>query len=58
MAASNLRELLVHDLEDAYYAERELLDALDELAEQTDDEEIASAFSEHREETEEHVDRL
>lgn len=58
MTVSNLRELLVHDLEDAYYAEQELLDALDELAEQTEDEEIASAFREHREETEGHVDRL
>jgi ferritin-like metal-binding protein YciE len=58
MTVSNLRELLVHDLEDAYYAEQELLDALDELAEQTEDKEIASAFREHREETEEHVDRL
>lgn len=58
MALSNLRELFVHDLQDAYYAENELLDALDELAEQTDDDEIAEAFREHREETEGHVERL
>jgi len=58
MAVSNLRELFVHDLQDVYYAENELLDALDELAEQTDDDQIADAFREHREETQGHVDRL
>ncbi|WP_232702672.1 ferritin-like domain-containing protein [Halobacterium wangiae] len=58
MTVSNLRELFVHDLEDIYYAETELLDALDELAEQTDDDQIADAFREHREETEGHIDRL
>jgi ferritin-like metal-binding protein YciE len=47
MTVSNLRELFVHDLEDMYYAENELLDALETLAEQTESEEIAGAFSEH-----------
>lgn len=58
MTVSTLRELLVHDLEDAYYAEQELLDALDELAQQTEDEAVAGAFRDHRAETEQHVDRL
>ncbi|AHG04519.1 hypothetical protein HALDL1_13665 [Halobacterium sp. DL1] len=58
MSMSNLRELFVHDLEDIYYAENELLDALDELAEQTENEQIADAFREHRRETEGHIDRL
>ncbi|PSP70677.1 hypothetical protein BRC70_05435, partial [Halobacteriales archaeon QH_6_68_27] len=58
MSVSSLHDLFVHDLEDVYYAENELLDALSELAEQTDDEEIARAFRDHREETEGHVDRL
>ena len=58
MAVSNLREMFVHDLEDIYYAENELLDALDKLAEQTDDDQIADVFREHREETEGHIDRL
>lgn len=58
MTVSNLHELFVHDLEDIYYAENELLDALDELAEQTENEEIAESFREHREETQGHVDRL
>ena len=58
MSVSSLRDLFVHDLEDVYYAENELLDVLSELAEQTDDEEIAQAFRDHHEETEGHVDRL
>lgn len=58
MTVNNLRELFVHDLEDIYYAENELLDALEELAEQTESEEIAQAFREHREETQGHVERL
>ena len=58
MTASNLRELFVHDLEDIYYAENELLDALGKLADQTENEEVADAFREHREETQGHVDRL
>jgi len=55
---STLRELFVHDLEDIYYAEGELLDALSELADQTDDEQAAQAFRDHREETQTHIERL
>lgn len=58
MTVTSLRELFVHDLEDVYYAENELLDALEELADQTEHEEIAQAFQEHREETQGHIDRL
>lgn len=58
MPVTNLRELFVHDLEDVYYAEQELLDALQELEDQTDKDEIAEAFAEHREETQGHIDRL
>jgi ferritin-like metal-binding protein YciE len=58
MAAKSIHDLFVHDLEDIYYAEGELLDALEQLADSTENEEIAEAFREHREETEEHIDRL
>ena len=51
MPVTDLRELFVHNLEDAYYAEEELLDALQDLEDQTDDDEIAEAFAEHRDET-------
>ncbi|WP_135365095.1 YciE/YciF ferroxidase family protein [Halosimplex halophilum] len=58
MAVTSAKELFTHELEDIYYAENELLDVLDQLAEQTEHEEIARAFREHREETEGHIDRL
>lgn len=58
MAVSNIEEMFVHDLEDIYYAENELVDALDELAEQTDNENAREAFEEHRAETEGQIDRL
>jgi ferritin-like metal-binding protein YciE len=57
MTVTTLKELFVHGLEDMYYAEGELLDALQELEDQTDDD-IAHAFAEHREETQGHIDRL
>ena len=58
MAMDSAQELFEHELEDIYYAEHELLDVLDQLAEQTDHEEITRAFEEHREETEGHIDRV
>lgn len=58
MAVNSLRQLFEHELEDIYYAEHELLDVLEELADQTDDDEVAQAFREHREETQGHVERL
>lgn len=58
MTVTNLRELFVHGVEDIYYAEHELLDALEDLEEQTTESEIAEAFAEHREETEGQIDRL
>ena len=58
MSANNLRELFVHDLEDVYYAEQELLEALEDLEEQTGTQEFAQAFADHRDETQGHLDRL
>lgn len=58
MTVSNLQELFVHGLEDIYYAEQELLDALQDLEDQTDKSEIAEAFAEHRDETQDQIDRL
>lgn len=55
---NTLQELFEHELEDIYHAEHELLDALEELASQTEHEEITQAFQEHREQTQEHVERL
>ena len=58
MGATNLEELFEHELEDIYYAEHAILDALEELADQVERDDIKQAFLEHREETEQHIDRL
>ncbi|MFC5970945.1 ferritin-like domain-containing protein [Halomarina salina] len=58
MSVNSLDDLFVAGLKEAYYTENQLLDALEELSSGTSDEEISNAFSEHREETEQHVQRL
>lgn len=58
MSMDTLQQLFEHDLEDVYDAEHELLDALDDLAEETENEQLREAFTEHRQETERHVERL
>jgi len=58
MTVSNLREMLVHDLQDIYYVEKELAEELSEMAAQVETEEIEAALEEHREETAVQVERL
>jgi ferritin-like metal-binding protein YciE len=58
MAIDSFEALFEHELEDVYDAEHELLEALEEMAGQTENEELRNAFEEHRQETEEHVTRL
>ncbi|MFC6824204.1 ferritin-like domain-containing protein [Halopelagius fulvigenes] len=58
MTTDSMDELFVEGLQELYYAEQQLLDALGTLADQTDDEAASQAFSEHRDETQEHVNRL
>ncbi|ELY87175.1 DUF892 family protein [Natrialba taiwanensis] len=58
MSVDTIQDLFEHGLENIYHAEHELLDALDELESNTEREEIAEAFAEHREETQGHIDRL
>ncbi|MGQ3411611.1 ferritin-like domain-containing protein [Natrinema sp. LN54] len=58
MSMDTIQDLFEHGLEDIYHAEHQLLDALEELESNTEREEIAQAFSEHREETEGQIDRL
>jgi ferritin-like metal-binding protein YciE len=55
---NSAEDLFEHQLEDIYYAEDELLDVLDELADQTEEEAIADAFEHHRKQTETHIERL
>lgn len=58
MGATNLEELFEHELEDIYYAEHAILDALEDLADQVQRDDIREALLEHREETEQHIDRV
>jgi ferritin-like metal-binding protein YciE len=58
MTVESPRDLFRHELQDIYDAEQILVDALGELAESSTNEELKSAFEEHREETQRHVDRV
>ena len=58
MTTESTEKLLVEGLQELYYAEQKLVDALETLAEQTEDETASQAFEEHREETQGHIDRL
>lgn len=58
MSTNSQNQLFVTELYDMYDAEQRIEEALGELASEVDDEEIQSAFEEHREETRTHVDRL
>jgi ferritin-like metal-binding protein YciE len=53
-----LDQLFHHLLQDVYYAEKELTKALPKMAKEADDDELKKAFSNHLEETKEHVQRL
>ena len=58
MTTETEEQLLIEGLQELYYDEQQLVDALETLADQTENEDARDAFSEHREETEGHVDRL
>ncbi|ESP87430.1 YciE/YciF ferroxidase family protein [Candidatus Halobonum tyrrellensis] len=58
MTTESMEEYFVQGVQELYDTEQQLVDALETLAEGTEDEEASRAFSEHREETQGHVDRL
>ncbi len=51
-------DLFVHQLQDIYYAERQLVKALPKMAEKASNPQLKQAFKSHLEETEGHVARL
>ncbi|HEY6431698.1 MAG TPA: ferritin-like domain-containing protein [Acetobacteraceae bacterium] len=53
-----MNDLLLTFLQDIYYAERRILKALPKMAKAAESEELAKALMQHREETQEHVERL
>lgn len=52
---SDPRELFLHELGDVLYAERTLVKALPKLHEEATDRELAQSFSDHLEQTKQHV---
>lgn len=58
MTMSTMRDLLVHELQDLYGAEKQLLKALPTLADAASSTMLATAFRDHLEQTESHVLRI
>jgi ferritin-like metal-binding protein YciE len=58
MPMTTLSELFDHELKDIYYAEHQLVEALQTLADEASDGQIKKAFQSHRKETQGHIKRL
>lgn len=54
----NLRDLLIHELQDVYHAEKQILKALPKMAKSASSPELKEAFATHLSETEEQVRRV
>jgi ferritin-like metal-binding protein YciE len=52
------RELFMHELEDVYYAERQLVKRLPKMIDEAADRELSSGLGKHLEETKQHVANL
>lgn len=55
---TSLKDLLIDELKDLYSAETQLIKALPKMAEAASNEELKAGFTEHLEQTREHVTRL
>ena len=53
-----MNDLFIHQLQDIYYAEKQLVKALPKMAEKASDPQLKQGFLSHLNETEEHVRRL
>jgi ferritin-like metal-binding protein YciE len=53
-----MNDLFVHQLQDIYYAEKQLVKALPKMAEKATDKELKQGFLAHLDETKTHVQRL
>ena len=58
MKLENLKDLYIHELKDLHSAEKQITKALPKMVKAASNEELADAFREHLEQTEEHVSRL
>jgi len=53
-----MNDLFVHQLQDIYYAEKQLVRALPKMAEKATDKQLKQGFLTHLDETKTHVQRL
>jgi ferritin-like metal-binding protein YciE len=58
MASKNIDDLFLHFLQDIYYAERQILKALPKMAEAAQSEKLKQGLTNHRQETQQQVERL
>src|SRR5438093_3761653 len=58
MAMQTIEELFEHELKDIYGAEQSLLDALQQMADESSDRESKKAFTQHRKETQAQIKRI
>jgi ferritin-like metal-binding protein YciE len=58
MKLESLRELFIEELQDLYSAENQILEALPKMIEKTSSPDLKAGFSEHLEQTRNHVKRL
>ena len=58
MAMQTIEELFEHELRDIYSGEQALLDALEQMADESTDREIKKAYTQHRRETQGQIKRL
>jgi ferritin-like metal-binding protein YciE len=58
MPMQTIEELFEHELQDIYSAEQSLLDALEQMAQESSDREIKRGFLQHRKETQGQIKRL
>ena len=58
MSVTDIQGLFIHEVQDIYYAEQKLVEALGELARESTRQDLQQAFLAHRQETQGHVQRL
>ena len=58
MAMESIEELFEHELKDILGGEQALVDALEQMSEETSDREIKKAYLQHRKETQGHIKRI
>ncbi|MCA9906647.1 MAG: ferritin-like domain-containing protein [Anaerolineae bacterium] len=58
MAMQSLDDLFVHELKDVYDAEHQVINALPKMAQAANASDLQSAFEEHLEQSQGHIDRL